>query len=84
MNDEQRPTRVPGAAQGAEPGATLYTGSIRRGFEDGIIVGTLRDQWGWTIELYGTRAADGSYTLTGRLGEVPAAFRIPAIDGDAP
>lgn len=78
----ERPSRVGGGAQGAEPGATLYRGYIRRGIEGETIVGELVDQWGWRIELFGTRAADGSYTLTGRLGEVPDAFRIPAIDGE--
>lgn len=81
MNDE-RPSRVGGGAQGAEPGTTLYRGTLRRGEQDGTIVGTLKDTWGWTIGLFGTRNNDGSYTLTGRLGEVPAAFRVEAIDGN--
>lgn len=85
MNDE-RPSRVAGGAQGAEPGLTVYRGTLRRGEQDGTIVGELVDQLGWRIELFGTRAADGSYTLSGRVSAVgiPGPLRIPAIDGEPP
>jgi hypothetical protein len=59
-----------------------WTGFIRRS-ADGIS-GELRDEWGWVVRLRGTRQPDGSYALTGTLGDPPAALRIGAIDGPPP
>jgi hypothetical protein len=61
-----------------------YTGSLKRGNAPGTIIGVLVDRWGWEIYLLGTRNDSGGYTLTGTLGEPPAALRIEAIDGPAP
>lgn len=60
-----------------------YTGFIAR---DGAnIRGVIKDGWGWTIELIGTPGEqDGvrGFVLTGTLGEVPEALRIPWLDGE--
>ena len=63
--------------------APQYTGHLDRG-PDMTIVGVLRDQFGWEIVISGERDPEGGYKITGRLGETPAAYRIPAIDGEPP
>lgn len=64
-----------------------YTGHLARGPDDAAgnatIVGQLADQFGWTIDITGTRDPSGGYVLEGRLGATPSAYKIPAIDGDA-
>lgn len=57
----------------------IYTGRLTR-TQDGAISGFLVDAWGWKINFTATKDAEG-YALTGRLGEVPDAQRLPAIDG---
>ncbi len=60
-----------------------YTGFIRKDQKTGTIVGRLVDNWGWTITLAATPDPAGGYTLTGTLGDVPDALRIPLVDGEA-
>ncbi len=61
-----------------------YTGRIDRA-PDMTIVGYLKDAFGWEIVITGERDPDnGGYKISGRLGETPAAYRIPAIDGEKP
>jgi hypothetical protein len=60
-----------------------YVGTMQRGDEQGVIVGTLRDEWGWVIELRGTYDAQArQYVLTGELGAPPEGLRIPLLDGE--
>lgn len=63
--------------------APQYKGELRKGDAPGTVVGVLLDKFQWKIHLHGTRNPDGSYTLTGTLGETPPALRIPMLD-DAP
>lgn len=61
-----------------------YTGELRNvstnpKIED--IRGRLVDEWGWAITLTAEQQDDGSYKLTGSLGEPPDCLRVPAIDG---
>lgn len=64
--------------------APQYTGELRKGDEPGTVVGTIRDIFGWPIEIRGTLdKATGTYVLEGRLGRVPDTLRIEAIDGEA-
>ena len=61
----------------------VWRGWLKRGTEPETVIGELTDHWGWTITLVGKRdAAAGGYALEGRLGEVPAALRVPAIDDE--
>ena len=64
--------------------SALYTGELRNlsnnpKIED--IRGSLKDEWGWVITLKAEAQPDGSYKLTGILGEPPDCLRVPAIDG---
>lgn len=61
----------------------VYTGQLKKGDVEGTIVGVIKDSWGWEIHLIGTRDPSGGYSLSGRLGPVPATLRIGLID-DAP
>lgn len=57
-----------------------YTGRLDRAI-DMTIVGVLRDAFGWEIIITGHRDIEnGGYILEGRLGETPAALRIPLLD----
>lgn len=56
-----------------------YTGTLRRGTEPGTIVGSIFDAWNWEITLHGVRQEDGSYKLTGDLGETPPSLRLPVL-----
>ena len=58
-----------------------WTGEIHRE-SDGVIVGTIRDPFGFSIELRGVRQA-GGYALTGINGPVPEQFKIVGVDDDA-
>jgi hypothetical protein len=59
-----------------------YAGTLTRGDAQGVVVGTLRDEWGWTIELRGVLDPETrQYVLTGTLGAPPDALRVDAIDG---
>ncbi|HEY2623260.1 MAG TPA: hypothetical protein VGI53_07425 [Dyella sp.] len=61
---------------------TIYRGTLRKGDEPGIVVGSIQDEWGWAIELRGTLdPATREYVLVGTLAEVPDALRVDAIDG---
>jgi hypothetical protein len=60
--------------------AYRWTGELRRE-SDGVIVGTLRDNFGFTIELRGVRTG-ASYAVTGTPGPTPEEFWIEEIDGD--
>jgi len=63
-----------------------YSGFIQRAPDGVSIVGELRDAWGCSIAITGTPGEqDGvrGYLLTGTLGAIPEALRIPIID-DAP
>jgi hypothetical protein len=86
MPDDSRKSRDPAAPMSApEPDSATWTGFIRR-CPDGI-EGELRDPWGWRLSLHGVRQPDGTYSLTGALGDPPPSLRIPQIDGppeDAP
>lgn len=59
-----------------------YTGHLKRGTEPNTVVGQICDSFGWIISLTGERQADGTYALTGTLGPVPEALRIPILDDD--
>ena len=61
----------------------VWRGELRKGDAPGTIVGRMSDKWGWCVAIHGERQADGSYALTGTLGEPPACLRVPAIDGEA-
>ena len=60
--------------------SAIWTGTLRRGAEANTVEGVLRDSWGWAVTLTGTRQDDGSYVLTGTLGEPPASLRVPLLD----
>lgn len=60
--------------------APQYTGELRKGDSPGSVVAEIRDRWGWEIHLTGTLTAPGVYTLTGTLGPVPDALRVPLLD----
>ena len=64
--------------------APKYTGYLRKDKATGVVAGLLRDAWGWEITLAATPDPAGGYTLTGMLGDVPDALRIPLLDGDPP
>lgn len=57
-----------------------YTGELRRGAEAGTAEGELRDELGARIVFTGHRRPDGSYALTGSLGEMPGWLRVPLLD----
>jgi hypothetical protein len=62
--------------------APQYTGTLSKGTEPNTVVGEIRDQFGWVIELRGTLdPATREYRLEGRLGPTPAALHIDTIDG---
>jgi hypothetical protein len=63
------------------PARPQYTGHIARGDAPDRIVGLLRDAWGYTIHIEGTRTADG-YELIGIPDVMPDALRIPLLDGE--
>lgn len=61
-----------------------YSGELRNLSKDPKIEdirGQIRDSWGWVITLKAEAQDDGSYKLTGVLGEPPDCLRVPAIDG---
>lgn len=60
--------------------AVIWKGWLKAGPTKGTIVGELRDQWDWAIEITGTLQDDRSYKLEGKVGRVPDALRIGAID----
>ena len=65
-----------------EPGSATWRGFIRR--SPNGIEGELRDPWGWIVRIHGVHQADGTYSLSGTLGEPPPSLRIGAIDGPPP
>jgi len=59
----------------------VWKGWLQRGDAPGTVVGELRDSWGWVVSITGTLDREnGGYTLEGRLGDPPAALRIPIVD----
>ena len=60
----------------------VYSGRLWRE-ADGTLRGVLTDCWGWQLQLFGTRAADGGYTLSATVDSAPALLRVPAIDDEA-
>jgi hypothetical protein len=63
--------------------ARLWNGTLTRGVEAGTVIGEIRDEFGFTIVLTGTKAATG-YAITGTPGPIPAEYWIECIDGPKP
>jgi hypothetical protein len=62
--------------------AAKYTGHLDLQ-ADGTIAWKLTDFCGWQITGTATKDPAGGYTMTGVLGDIPEALRIPIID-DSP
>lgn len=54
----------------------LWTGSIVRGSVSDTITGELRDPFGFSIAITGTKA-EGGYTIVGTPGPVPEDLWLP-------
>ena len=64
-------------------GDVVWRGHLKRA-QDGSIVGELRDTWNWCIAITATPNPEGGYLLEGRIGEIPAALRLPIDDEPQP
>jgi hypothetical protein len=56
-----------------------WTGHMDRDAEGNITL-WVADEWGWRVTFTAERDPAGGYKLSGQLGEVPPALRVPLVD----
>jgi hypothetical protein len=56
-----------------------YTGRLTRN-DDGTLVWSIADSWGWVITGIATKDAAGGYAMAGELGPTPEQLQLPGED----